>query len=152
MEEIMRKFGLTISAILILALMLTGCERREAEPPAPQVPAEPPPAAPAPDTARDDDPAAAATALGFQIDMTTGEQVNAQACATCHAQGIAGAPITGDAEAWAPRIDKGMETLIRHSIEGFQGNAGVMPPRGGVATLTDDEVASAVVYMVEQSQ
>ncbi len=78
--------------------------------------------------------------------------MNAQACATCHAQGIAGAPITGDAQAWAARIDQGMETLIRHSIEGFQGNAGVMPPRGGVMTLSDDEVASAVVYMVEQSR
>ncbi len=144
----------TCVAILAAALVTLGCERREAEPPTPQVTPPPPAAEPAPEAEveRLDDPAAAAQELGFQIDMEAGERINEQACATCHGTGIAGAPITGDTAEWAARIDKGMEVLIRNSIDGFQGNAGVMPPRGGVMTLTDDEVASAVVYMVEQSQ
>lgn len=81
-----------------------------------------------------------------------GEAVYNQACMACHAQGVAGAPKQGDAEAWADRIDKGMDTLYENSINGFQGEAGVMPPKGGFANLSDEEVKAAVDYMVENSQ
>jgi cytochrome c5 len=43
-----------------------------------------------------------------------------------------------------------MDTLVRHAIEGFQGQAGYMPPRGGNSTLTDQQVRDAVQYMVDQ--
>jgi cytochrome c5 len=81
-----------------------------------------------------------------------GEAVYNQACMACHAQGVAGAPKLGDAEAWAPRIEKGIETLHDHSINGFQGEAGVMPPKGGFTNLSDEEVMAAVDYMVENSK
>jgi len=80
-----------------------------------------------------------------------GEAIYNQACMACHAQGVAGAPKLGDTEAWVARIDKGMDTLYDHSINGFQGEAGVMPPKGGFANLSDDEVKAAVDYMVEES-
>jgi cytochrome c5 len=88
-------------------------------------------------------PAAAATA---DLD---GRAVYNAACAACHSAGIAGAPATGDQAAWAARIDQGMDTLVRHAIEGFQGQAGYMPARGGHANLTDDQVRDAVQYMVD---
>jgi len=81
-----------------------------------------------------------------------GEAVYNQACMACHAQGVAGAPKFGDAEAWASRIEQGMETLYENSINGFQGDAGVMPPKGGFTNLSDDEVKAAVDYMVENAQ
>lgn len=81
-----------------------------------------------------------------------GEAVYNQACMACHAQGVAGAPKFGDAEAWAPRIEKGEETLYKHSIEGFTGETGTMPPKGGFTNLSDEEVKAAVDYMVENAQ
>lgn len=73
-------------------------------------------------------------------------------CAVCHQAGIAGAPRTGDAETWKARIEQGMEVLVQNAINGYQGAAGIMPAKGGNAALSDDEVAAAVRYMVEQSQ
>jgi len=81
-----------------------------------------------------------------------GKAVYDQACMACHAQGVAGAPKFGDAEAWAPRIEKGTETLYENAITGFQGDTGVMPPKGGFANLSDEEVKAAVDYMVENAQ
>jgi cytochrome c5 len=81
----------------------------------------------------------------------TGEQVNAQVCKTCHEPGIAGAPKTGDKAAWSPRIAQGEKTLVQHAIAGFQGKAGVMPPKGGNMDLTDDEVHRAVVHLANQA-
>ena len=41
---------------------------------------------------------------------------------------------------------------MRHAVEGYNGAAGYMPAKGGRMDLSDDEVADAVVYMVEESQ
>lgn len=81
-----------------------------------------------------------------------GQAVYQQACFACHGTGAAGAPKMGDAAAWSQRIAKGIETLHRHSIEGFQGDAGIMPPKGGRADLSDEQVKAAVDYMVDQSK
>ena len=81
----------------------------------------------------------------------SGEQVFGQVCKTCHEPGIAGAPKVGDKSAWGPRIAEGENTLVQHAIHGFQGKTGVMPPKGGNPSLTDDEVHRAVVYMADQS-
>ena len=80
-----------------------------------------------------------------------GEQVYGQVCKTCHEAGLAGAPKAGDKAAWAPRIAEGEKTLVAHAIAGFQGKTGVMPPKGGNADLTDDEVHRAVVYLANQA-
>ena len=93
----------------------------------------------------------AAFAAGAAL-AADGEAVYNQACMACHAQGVAGAPKLGDAEAWAPRIEKGKDALYQNSINGFQGETGMMPPKGGFANLSDEEVKAAVDYMVEQAQ
>jgi cytochrome c5 len=81
-----------------------------------------------------------------------GEEVFNMACMACHGAGVAGAPKYGDKGAWAPRIAKGMDTLHKHSLEGFQGNAGFMPPKGGRADLADKSIMNAVDYMVAGSK
>jgi|SRR5690348_14134341 len=81
----------------------------------------------------------------------SGQQVFAQVCKTCHETGIAGAPKIGDKSLWAPRIAQGEKTLVQHAIDGYQGKSGVMPPKGGNPSLTDDEVHRAVVYMADQA-
>jgi cytochrome c5 len=78
----------------------------------------------------------------------TGEQVFNQACVACHGAGVAGAPKFGDKTAWAPRIAQGVDTLHTHALQGFQGKAGLMPPKGGRTDLSDQSVMNGVDYMV----
>jgi len=81
----------------------------------------------------------------------SGEAVYGQVCKTCHDAGLAGAPKAGDKAAWAARLAQGQATVVKHAIAGFQGKAGVMPPKGGNADLTDAEVERAVVRMANQA-
>jgi cytochrome c5 len=61
---------------------------------------------------------------------------------------VAGAPVTGEADAWSSRVDKGMETLISHAINGFN----AMPAKGGCSSCPDEEIQAAVEYMVDEVQ
>jgi cytochrome c5 len=81
-----------------------------------------------------------------------GQGVYNRTCALCHAAGVAGAPKPGDKAEWEPRIAQGMDVLYQHSLEGFTGKKGMMPPRGGASNLSDEEVKAAVDFMVGQSQ
>ena len=81
----------------------------------------------------------------------SGEEVYKASCQGCHAVGAGGAPKLGDIAAWAPRIDKGMDTLHKHAIEGFT-DVGMMPAKGLCMSCSDEEVIAAVDYMVEQSK
>jgi len=76
-----------------------------------------------------------------------GEKVYQQACLLCHGAGVAGSPITGDEAAWSARIAQGRDKLLSNAINGI----GVMPPKGGQTQLSDEEVASAVDYMIQQA-
>jgi S-disulfanyl-L-cysteine oxidoreductase SoxD len=42
--------------------------------------------------------------------------------------------------------------LHQHSIEGFQGSSGLMPPKGGRPDLSDELVRAAVDHMVEMAR
>jgi cytochrome c5 len=69
-------------------------------------------------------------------------------CMACHASGVAGAPKAGDKEAWAPRIATGTDALILSVTNG----KGAMPPKGGGADLTDEEIKAAVEHLVGLAQ
>jgi len=84
--------------------------------------------------------------------VLSGPQVYNQACVACHGAGIAGAPKTGDTTAWGPRIAQGTATLHEHVINGYQGSTGYMPPKGGRTDLSDDEIFSAMNYIIKQAQ
>ena len=77
----------------------------------------------------------------------TGEQVYNTACFACHGAGVGGAPKLGNAADWKPRLAQGTATLNKHALEGFQGQAGVMPAKGGRVDLSDDEIIAAVKFM-----
>jgi cytochrome c5 len=98
--------------------------------------------------------AAAVVAAPRPVDtVLSGPQVFNEACYQCHASGavIPGAPIVSDVAAWEARIAQGVDVLYDHAISGFQGEAAVpMPPKGGRVDLSDDEIRSAVDYMLEQ--
>lgn len=74
----------------------------------------------------------------------SGEQIVAERCVKCHQSGEGGAPRIGDRAAWIPRVKQGLDAVVRSAINGHGG----MPARGGQADLTDAELRSAIVYMM----
>jgi cytochrome c5 len=78
---------------------------------------------------------AAAKAAAAQVaygGTTDGKTIYGNLCHSCHTAGVAGAPKLGDKAAWGPRIAEGIDTLIKHAIDGYKGPDGnVMPPKGG---------------------
>ncbi len=70
------------------------------------------------------------------------EVVDAQ-CHKCHQEGVGGAPRIGDREAWTPRLQQGLDALVRSAINGHGG----MPARGGMVNLTDAELRRGIIYM-----
>ena len=77
----------------------------------------------------------------------SGEAIVKAVCGNCHQAGVANAPKIGDAKAWAPHLKEGLKGMLANALKG----KGAMPPRGGDASLSDDEVARAIVYMANQS-
>ena len=76
-----------------------------------------------------------------------GGDIYNQICAVCHRAGLNAAPKYGNKILWTRVVAKGREQVYTNSIKGIRG----MPPRGGVATLSDAEVRAAVDYMVNGS-
>ena len=81
-----------------------------------------------------------------------GEAIWKAHCSACHETGVAGAPKIGDTKEWGPILAKTSKAkLYDHAINGFKGQRGYMPPKGGASGLSDAEVKAAVDYMVGKS-
>lgn len=82
---------------------------------------------------------------GFDVEATY-----MMSCFACHSTGAAGAPKVGpgNADAWAPRMEKGMEAVVANAINGLN----TMPPKGLCFTCSDADLAAVVEYMVSSSQ
>ena len=135
-----RENAMRVSKLIpfILVGLLAACGK--SEPPKTEAPA-PAPAAAAPA------PVAQAAADGGQ-----GAELFKKTCAMCHQTGVAGAPKLGDKADWGPRIAQGKDTLYKHATEGFNGNKGAMPAKGGNPALKDDEIKTIVDFMVSKSE
>lgn len=82
---------------------------------------------------------------GFDVEATY-----MMSCFACHSTGAAGAPKVGpgNADAWAARLEKGMEAVVANAINGLN----TMPPKGLCFTCSDEDLAAVVEYMVSSSQ
>ena len=87
------------------------------------------------------------TAAGGAVDIAAGEQIYQSACFACHMTGVAEAPKLDDPAAWEPRLAQGMAGLVQSSING----KGAMPPKGGFAHLTDDDLRNAIGFMLDKA-
>lgn len=76
----------------------------------------------------------------------SGEDIYNAACVACHASGVLGAPKTGVAADWQPRIDeKGYDTVWQNAINGIGG----MPPMGTCGDCSNDDIKAAIDFMME---
>lgn len=86
---------------------------------------------------------------GAAAPAAPGEDTYRKFCISCHLSGAAGAPKLGDAAAWAPRVEQGIDVLVRHTIDGLPPG---MPAKGLCLQCTDEQLRDAVEYMVGQSR
>jgi cytochrome c5 len=93
-----------------------------------------------------------ASAPGFDSDtraynLAHGRVVFSEHCLGCHEEGQEGAPAVGESTEWVDRLDQPLDTLIVHAIQGH----GEMPARGET-DLSDQDIASAVAYVVNRTR
>ena len=68
----------------------------------------------------------------------------ASSCGACHRAGAAGAPKSGDVEAWAARLKvKGMDGLVASVRNGLN----AMPPGGLCNSCSDEDHVALISYM-----
>jgi cytochrome c5 len=92
--------------------------------------------------------ASSVAAAGAAKAARTGKQVYESVCIACHGTGISGAPKFGD-KIWVQLEKKeGIKELVKDAIKGER----AMPPKGGCAACTDEEVRAAVKYMIDSAK
>ena len=79
--------------------------------------------------------------------QVSGKQAYEQACASCHDEGVDGAPKTGDRDAWADRSWLWEAVLFEHAKSGYM----TMPAKGGSESLDDATVSRAAEYMLTKT-
>ena len=84
---------------------------------------------------------------GAAAGARSGEEIVKAVCTACHQAGVANAPKLGDRAQWAPRIKQGLNALVASVVKG----KGAMPPKAGDPSLTDEEIARAVVLMANEA-
>lgn len=89
-------------------------------------------------------PVAMAAAFDGSLD---GEMIYNNVCMACHTTGAGGAPKLLTTE-WDARIALGEELMLQHAIEGYTGELGIMPAKGGRIDLTDEQVKVTVDFML----
>ncbi len=89
-------------------------------------------------------PVAAASAAPAEV----GQELYHKYCHICHETGLAGAPKFGDKADWAPRIAEGMDTLLKHAINGYK----AMPPKGTCTSCSEADIKQAIEYMVSHAK
>lgn len=76
-----------------------------------------------------------------------GKKVYESVCVACHGSGAAGAPKFGDKAAWAPRLQPGLDEVVKIATKGLN----AMPPKGGFGG-SDAEFRAAVEYLTNAAK
>ena len=80
--------------------------------------------------------------------LARGRLVYTTACVICHQNGEMSAPLIGDSANWYMRLnDNGLDNFYRHAIDGYNS----MPPKGACVTCSENDIISAVDYLLDES-
>lgn len=71
------------------------------------------------------------------------EVVFNRSCGACHSGQLPMAPKKGDAAAWKPRLDKGMDALVQSVTNGLT----AMPPRGLCNDCSAEDYQATIEWM-----
>ena len=82
------------------------------------------------------------------VDISLGKDVYERVCSVCHDNGVVGAIKITDKATWRSHVHHGIDHMVESVIKG----KGAMPARGGDPNLTDEEIESAVHYIIQQTQ
>ena len=74
-----------------------------------------------------------------------GKAVYDKGCGGCHNNMD---PKLGDKAKWAPIAKQGTDALVAAVVKG----KGAMPPKGGMATASNDDIKAAVEYMLSKAK
>jgi len=66
-----------------------------------------------------------------------------RACINCHARRESQSPMTGHSSAWAPRLAKGQDALLKSVKQGM----GSMPPMGLCPDCSDTDLRALIQFM-----
>ena len=109
-----------------LCLLLFACDQQEAKEAAPM-----------------DSPTVASVEPDKALISSDISETWSRSCALCHVTGVAGAPKIGVAEDWQPRLAKGSDVLLKHTIEGFNN----MPPLGYCMSCEESDFVALIDFM-----
>lgn len=80
--------------------------------------------------------------------LERGREVYLKACTICHQNGEMTAPRIGNGSNWTMRLkDGGLQTLYKNAINGYNS----MPPKGACVTCSENDIMSAVDYLLNES-
>lgn len=85
------------------------------------------------------------------VNLENGKIIYNKTCIACHWKGVAGAAALTDKVRWEANASKGMDSLHVHSIKGFQGEFGVMPPKGTCTDCSDQDMYDAIGFMLKEA-
>ena len=75
-----------------------------------------------------------------------GQAIYDKHCKGCHVAGVGNAPKPGDAAAWAPRIEKGVDGMLAVVVTG----KGAMPPKGTCMSCDEATLKAAIEVLIAQ--
>jgi len=97
------------------------------------------------------EPQAAAETQGsdLKVNLDNGKTVYDKTCVACHMTGVAGAPSMKDKAKWETITKKGFDAVYKNALNGFTGENGAMPAKGGCADCSDADIKDATAYMLK---
>tara|TARA_Y100001935_G_scaffold219652_1_gene192967 strand:+ start:144 stop:527 length:384 start_codon:yes stop_codon:yes gene_type:complete len=85
----------------------------------------------------------------YSADLKNGRKVFNKACITCHLYGTGGSIMLNDSLSWSRVISKKDKIEIYSNVyNGYMGEKGPMPYKGGCLDCSDEDLMDAIEYIL----